>query len=103
MILDSPASKQSIESYRELADQMDFGWIPIYLKRQKCKTEIREIQAELKKLRALDPVNEDVHKNAIADLPILREEIIKRVSIYLHNKRRAANPFSSRLDRLADF
>jgi hypothetical protein len=103
MILDRPGNKQDIESYRQLVDEQDFEWVDVYLTRQKIKSEIREYQEKLRNLRALDPANEDVHKNAIADLPILREEIIKRVSIYLHNNRRAANPFSSRLDRLAEF
>ena len=103
MILERPLSKQAIEAYRQLVDEQDFSWIPVYLKRQEIKAEIREIQTKLKNLRALDPVNADVKTNAIADLPILREEIIKKISIYLHNNRRAANPFSSRLDRLIEY
>jgi hypothetical protein len=82
---------------------MDFSWVPIYLKRQKNKAKIREIQAKLKDIRALDPANEDVHKAAISDVPTLRHEIIKQIAIYLDNKRRAANPFSSRIDRLIEF
>lgn len=103
MILDRPQSKQTIEAYRELADEQNFAWVEIYLKRQEVKAEIREIKTKLSALNRLSPANEDVQKNAIADLPILRDEIIKRVSIYLNNNRRAANPFSSRLDRLIEF
>jgi hypothetical protein len=102
-ILQRPLSKTEVPGYRELVEEMDFSWVPIYLKRQKNKARIREFQAEIKKLRALDPANEDVKKNALADLPILIEEIRKKGSIYLHNNRRSANPFSSRLERLDDF
>lgn len=103
MIFERPISKSEVPGFRELNDEMDFGWIDTYQKRQKIKAEIREINAELQRLNKLDPANEDVLKNALADLPILREEIIKRGSIHLDINRRAANPFSSRLERLDDF
>jgi hypothetical protein len=103
MILAQPESKQAIEAYRELVDDMDFAWVPAHIKRQEIKSEIREYQAKLKNLRALDPANADVQKRAIADLPVLRAEIIKKLSIFLHNNRRPANPLSSRLDRLIEF
>jgi hypothetical protein len=93
IIQERPLAKTAVPAYRQMVDELDFTWVEDHLKRQKIKSEIQEIKAELQKLNKMLPGNEDLRKNAHAGLKELEAESIKLLAGYLNESRRGQNPF----------